>query len=162
MVPTLPTQVHAASVQMEQQASSSDSSEDNNDPVHAASIQMEHQASSSDSSDIGSNVLPNPETSEEDNFQIDPLWFDEVAEEPENEYEKQLHSLSKAWLNVELSHNISKIASNTLWDLALSFVQPLMDAKEQEGVTKKIPKFQQLRKKLYQKYAPKILSLIHI
>ena len=67
-----------------------------------------------------------------------------------------MHELAKAWLSVELSHNISKTASDQLWKLALASFKPLLDAKIEDKITKKTPQFPQLRKYLYKQYASPI------
>ena len=68
-----------------------------------------------------------------------------------------LEDLSKKWLHVELSHSISKAASDALWELGLKFFAPLIRAKEQEYTTKKTPQFHSLRRKLYKKFAPPVI-----
>ena len=67
-----------------------------------------------------------------------------------------LDELSKEWLLLELRHRVSKAASNDFWDLACSKFHNLMETKIAEMVYKKVPKFQNQRKKLFSMHIPKI------
>ena len=68
-----------------------------------------------------------------------------------------MEKLSERWVNVELSHNVSKAASNEFWETALSLIPDLMKLKESRGITRKIPQFIHLRRKLQKRLVPPIL-----
>ena len=67
-----------------------------------------------------------------------------------------LQKLAEKWLEVELSHNVSKAASNTFWEHAMSLIPPLLDVKHTRGITRKIPQFIHLRRKLKLQLLPSI------
>ena len=84
-------------------------------------------------------------------------WIgNEMDEEPENEYEKLLNSLSEKWLLVELNHSASKAASNAFWGLAIDIIPTLFETRRNLQITRKIPQFVTVRRTLHKKLLPKI------
>ena len=75
--------------------------------------------------------------------------------EPQD-YSSLLDSLSQKWMENELDHTISQTASDALWKLAFSFIPKIMESKHLQNVTRKIPGFKHIRKKLYAEKTPKV------
>ena len=69
--------------------------------------------------------------------------------ESENEPLISIEELAKKWLNIELSHHVSKTASNEFWKVALQIIPKLVPMK-------KTPTFPTLRKKMYGSLIPPI------
>lgn len=57
---------------------------------------------------------------------------------------------------VEVSHKVSKVASNSFWKLVLEQLQSVLKLKEEHKIARKIPKFTQIRRRLYKKNVPRI------
>ena len=57
---------------------------------------------------------------------------------------------------IEMHHRVSKSASEDFWKLALSMFPRLHRAKITDGIYKRIPQFQNQRKKLFAAKVPKI------
>lgn len=74
------------------------------------------------------------------------LGFDEIFKK-----------LSEDWVVLEGKHRVSKTASNEFWTLASTSFYKLYEAKEFEGITKKVPGFRSVREKIYRDYIPKII-----
>ena len=68
--------------------------------------------------------------------------------------DEALTELSEKWIILELTHKVSKSASNEFWNLAITLMPKLFQ--NQQRKKKKIPQFQQLRKNLYAKHLPPI------
>ena len=66
------------------------------------------------------------------------------------DYFQALDSLSKLWLSIQLTHNVSLAAAYEFWKVALIRFPKLLQLKESEEITRKVPQFVHL------------LSLIHI
>ena len=65
-----------------------------------------------------------------------------------------LQNLANKWIVTEISHRVSKTASNQFWSLANEMFHDMYEAKGNHG--RKIPQFDQLRKKLYASNVPEI------
>ena len=74
----------------------------------------------------------------------------------DNSYAGILKKLSQDWILSEIHHRVSKEASNDLFELGKKWFHQLFQAKEREGVLKNTPKFVSIRRKLNDKYVPKI------
>ena len=77
-------------------------------------------------------------------------------EEQDNEYFTLLQTLSEKWLLVELDHTVSKAASNAFWGLATSILPSLFDLKKSHKISRKIPQFVHIRRKLHKQFVPPI------
>lgn len=75
---------------------------------------------------------------------------------PKSQYENLLYSLSKKWLLIQLTHDVSAAAANAFWDVALTFFPGLAAAKKNCGAIKKVPGYIHLRRKLYDDICPPI------
>ena len=64
--------------------------------------------------------------------------------------------LVRDWTMTELNHHVSKAAANSFWQVADQHFHKLYEAKEREGISKKVPKFMQVRKNLYDKQVPQV------
>ena len=64
--------------------------------------------------------------------------------------------LAEKWVLLEISHRVSKTASNELWRLANSGFKKLFELKKQQKVVKKVPQFAQLRRCLYRDNVPPV------
>ena len=67
-----------------------------------------------------------------------------------------LKSLTKDWILEENSHQMSKSASNALFELAKKYFFKLYEAHQQDGVSCRIPKFEHLRDQMYKLKVPPI------
>lgn len=59
-------------------------------------------------------------------------------------YDNWLKAFSNQWLHNQLTHQVSLAAGNSFWILAMKYIPKLMEMKENEGVTRKIPQFLQV------------------
>ena len=84
-------------------------------------------------------------------FPSEPTSDQSFTEDSVDEFTTVLEDLVKQWLLIELTHSVSKHATESFWKLALEFF-PLLTSFN----GKKILQFQQLRKKLYTEYVPDI------
>lgn len=98
-----------------------------------------------DPNEAGDGVEDDPEEEEEDDE------FEEV-----DDYNTILEHLSREWMQSELDHKISKVASNHMWMLAKTWFHRLYRAKELQNITKKTPSFLHIRRKMQEKNVPKI------
>ena len=87
---------------------------------------------------------------------------EEEQEEDEGEgvndvrYSDMMQKLSENWLLIELTHRVSKTATNSFWQLAKSHFHEMFKMKEEENVKRKVPLFSQMRRVLHQKHVPEI------
>ena len=72
------------------------------------------------------------------------------------DYNSLLNSMSRKWYFAQLSHNVSGTAAEAFWEIGRFFWPKLIQAKLQEGITKKTPLFQNQRKKLVSQLCPDI------
>lgn len=80
-----------------------------------------------------------------------PSDFSDPEPVDRDDYFELLKELSKDWLMVEIDHNVSKTATDCFWELACKKMHQLMDTKKRNGVKRKTPQFQQIRKILNEK-----------
>lgn len=64
--------------------------------------------------------------------------------------------MSNQWLQVQLTHKVSLTAANAFWKLSFKHLKEIFDLKEAEGVKRKIPQFQQVRKNIYKDLCPDV------
>ena len=83
-------------------------------------------------------------------------YLSDIAVESEDEYWNQLNELAKQWLLLELHHKVSKTAVDAFWRLAIHLIPKLIESKKLHSITRKIPQFQQLRRKMFQHNLPKL------
>ena len=67
-----------------------------------------------------------------------------------------LHELSKKWLMIQLTHNVSAAATNSFWDASMSLIPGLLEARQNLETNSKIPGFIHTRRKLYQDMCPPV------
>ena len=94
---------------------------------------------------------PDPDPDDQDDFESDP-----EDNGTNQDYCAILNSLCHDWVLCEISHRVSKTASNKLWDIANKYFFELYSVKTNQGISKKIPKMQQLRNKAYQQFVPPV------
>jgi hypothetical protein len=82
-------------------------------------------------------------------------WESDTANENKS-YKELLSDLAQKWLVTELTHNVSKTASNEFWALAKQCFSDLFAAKVAEGVRKRVPSFKYLRRKMQDDNLPDI------
>lgn len=58
---------------------------------------------------------------------------------------------------LEVNHRVSNRGSNEFWALAVKSFPRLLEAKQLEGRTRKIPGFRSIRKQLHKTHIPEIL-----
>ena len=100
----------------------------------------------------------------EENYDPDPQMLNDIGsflpnwsnDDEDDEYEKILDEFRKKWMVAEITHKVSKSASNSFWELAMHFF-PLLLAFDNN---KKMVKFPQQRKILHESYVPRILMNI--
>ena len=66
--------------------------------------------------------------------------------------------LSKEWQKIELSHQVSKVASTSFWEVGKSWFHRLFQAKELQQNHRKTPSFTHIRRKMYSQWVPKIYT----
>ena len=81
---------------------------------------------------------------------------DGEEEEDDLDYHEILNSLSKQWMNAEMDHTISQAASNELWKIAFDFIPKLVSARQLNGIRRKVPTFNHIRKQLHKKGTPDV------
>ena len=96
---------------------------------------------------------------EEDEEEEDEEEEDEEEDEDFNEadgYETLIEKLSRKWLEAELDHTVSKVASNALWRIASSYFPRITQARNLENITRKLPQFNHIRRKMYDENTPEV------
>ena len=93
---------------------------------------------------------------EEDAVDVDPWFGNEEEEDEQNPYFELLQAISQKWLLVELSHTVSKAATNAFWEIAVNLLPSLYKKKERHGISRKIPQFVHIRRKLQKDLLPPI------
>ena len=86
---------------------------------------------------------------------------DDPVEEFQNieeldDYDTIFKFLTKEWMKVELNHNISKVASETLWTLAKTWFPRLFRAKEMQDIRRKTTSFVHIRRQMNIQFVPRI------
>lgn len=103
-----------------------------------------------------------PEDIEHDNAEgrdpddDDPESDGDMEHEQVNDYFDILKYLSKEWLELEVNHRVSKVASEAMWDLAKTWFPKLFEMKNVQGISRKTPSFGHIRKQLYLESVPPI------
>ena len=64
--------------------------------------------------------------------------------------------MSRKWYLAQLKHEVSATAAEAFWEIARSFWPRIVEAKQQEEITKKTPLFQNQRKRLDRDLCPDI------
>ena len=80
----------------------------------------------------------------------------EIVEEEEEDYFTILENMSRQWILSEVDHTVSQSATNSFWDVAFSFIPKLLEAKKLQKVTRKVPKFNHIRRQLYKNKTPEV------
>lgn len=96
-------------------------------------------------------------------FFLDPILIgddfedsDHSFEDGADDYTEILDHLSKQWLDIELTHQVSKVATDQFWNCAKKWFHPMFLAKNREHETRKTPSFTHKRRKMYTEYVPQI------
>ena len=90
------------------------------------------------------------------------MEFDMQAEDSDEDimtftdYFDMLEDLSKKWLAIHLTHNVSLTATYEFWKLALIAMPKLMQMKNEQDIQRKTPQLVQLRRKIYKEMCPEI------
>ena len=77
-------------------------------------------------------------------------------EEEEEHYFDLLAALSKKWLFVQLTHNVSAAATNSFWEIAMKFIPNLVKAKKDLDIKSKVPGFVHIRRQMYDTICPEL------
>ena len=107
---------------------------------------------------------------EEEEEEVQEVAVDDDADEEEEEevqevvldddtgegYHTILENLCNAWMESELDHSVSQSASNAFWKISFDFIPKLLAAKELQNIKRKIPQFNHIRRKLYDRDTPKV------
>ena len=73
------------------------------------------------------------------------------------DYNELLEGLAKKWQLTQLTHNVSVAAANSFWNLSLSLIPGVFNAKENSVPNnKQVPGFVHMRRKLYKDISPPI------
>ena len=88
---------------------------------------------------------------EESDVEGDPGEFNEVED-----YQTMLHKMSKEWLELELTHRVSKTASDAFWNFGKEWFPKLFKTKTIQKVRRKTPGFTHLRRRMYDQYVPNV------
>lgn len=86
---------------------------------------------------------------------------DDPPDDPDNDdlqhdYESLLFQMSKKWYLTFLDHKVSITAAEEFWRISRLFWPKILQAKQEEGVTRKTPLFQNQRKFLDNRLCPDI------
>ena len=85
---------------------------------------------------------------------------DESESEPEfmetDDYNTILNFLIKQWMDIELKHDVSKVASEAFWSLSKTWFHRMFQAKENQNVRRKTPNFVHIRRQLHKQHVPPI------
>lgn len=76
--------------------------------------------------------------------------------EDEMDYQTLLETLKRKWMDTELEHTVSKVASNLFWSVAFKYIPKLLHVRELQRVKRKIPQFNQVRRTLHNKHTPAV------
>ena len=85
------------------------------------------------------------------NFNYSSHYFSDSAD-----YFDILDILSEKWFSTQLTHNVSAKATNAFWRLAVNWMGRMFHLRQRDGVTRKIPQFQNQRLKLYNEKCPRV------
>ena len=90
-----------------------------------------------------------------------PVHPDPPSPGPDDEdndvnYQGLLQDLKEKWLLTQLTHNVSAAATNSFWDLGLSYFPALIAEKLDNNVKKDVPGFIHLRRGLYEDMCPEV------
>ena len=69
---------------------------------------------------------------------------DDASTADDDSYQVWLKAFSNECLHSQLTHHVSLAATNSMWNLAFKYIPKLMELKEKEGITKRIPQFVQV------------------
>ena len=97
--------------------------------------------------------------SDNDLLPDDPPEEEEEELEPTDDYLTLRQALRDKWMLIEITHQVSKEASNAFWKTADAEFHKLYQAKTLQGITRKVPQFAHLRKELYKSLPPITLEL---
>ena len=78
------------------------------------------------------------------------------AEEENEDYYDLLATLSKKWLNVQLTHQVSAAATNSFWAIANTFLPVISAAKDKCNVNKNVPGFVHIRRTMKKQMCPEV------
>ena len=73
-----------------------------------------------------------------------------------DDYATMLQHLSEEWMKIELSHQVSKVASGAFWEVGKSWFQRMFQAKELQQIQRKTPSFLHIRRQMYSSMVPKL------
>ena len=60
------------------------------------------------------------------------------------------------WLHTQVTHHVSLAATKAFWKLSFQHVAKLYELKADQGISRKIPQFPQVRKNIYKDYCPDV------
>lgn len=86
----------------------------------------------------------------------DPEDPDDNGFEEIDDYDTILKHLSKKWLEVERTHNVSKTCSDAFWELGKEWFHKLFTTKANQNVRRKTPSFVHIRRRLYDDHVPPV------
>ena len=86
----------------------------------------------------------------------DELNNSDMVFEEVDDYKTIFNYLCKEWLNIEVDHRVSKVASEAFWSLAKTWFHLMFKAKEIEKNNRKTPSFVHIRRQFHKKYVPPI------
>lgn len=80
----------------------------------------------------------------------------ESSDGDEGNYNGTLNSLSEKWLQVQLTHRVSATAANSFWTTAMQLIPEVCRTREASNITKNVPCFEHIRRKLYSDNCPTV------
>ena len=81
---------------------------------------------------------------------------DDVGADDLQDYQSILEKMSKEWLEIEMTHRVSKVASEAFWNSGKAWFHRLFTVKQAQKVKKKTPSFVHIRRKMFKDYVPPI------
>ena len=78
------------------------------------------------------------------------------SEDDSDNYFEILESITKKWLLIQLTHNVSAAATNSFWQASFDSIPILCAVKERCNIDVNVPGFIHIRRKLYSNICPTV------
>ena len=119
-------------------------------------VQVEEEVVDDEEVEVEVQVEEEVVEEEEDHELLEDEFDLENDDVQYEDYRNILKDLSEDWISAEIDHRVSKVASNVFWSLAKDYFYRLYSVKFQQGITRKVPNFEHIRRQLYKKKVPKV------
>ena len=86
----------------------------------------------------------------------DPDGPDDNEGIEDDDYYNLLNELSRKWLAIQLTHKVSLKATDSFWKVAVAYIGKVFEAKQRQGIRRKVPQFIHQRKQIFSKECPRV------